>query len=121
MAGLRKELRQRKFHRPSDLRKGVERRDSVAVLHSRQVAAQQACALFYVALGHTFPQPVISDRLTDVHRENGQVWFSEMVNSNQSSTVWQVEILLHNERCRRTRAAPRPALCIQRRRDFGED
>jgi hypothetical protein len=35
-----------------------------------QVAAQQAGALFDVALGHAFLQPVVSDGLADVHRES---------------------------------------------------
>src|SRR5712692_1377218 len=45
-----KELRQGQIHRPGYLGERVQRRDGVAVLNPRQVAAQQARTLFDVTL-----------------------------------------------------------------------
>jgi hypothetical protein len=41
----------------------------MSVFHTREVAAQQAGALFDVALGHTFLQAVVSDGLAYVHNQ----------------------------------------------------
>src|ERR1019366_814016 len=63
-----KELRQRQIHCPGDLGQRIQRWDGVAVFNPRQVAAQQARALFDVALGHASLEPEIADGLADIHR-----------------------------------------------------
>jgi len=63
----------------------------MSVLHPRKIAAQQASTFLDVALRHSFLQTVISNGLADVHDEASD-WTLGMLNSNQSSTVWQVEI-----------------------------
>src|SRR6516225_7775283 len=60
----------------------------MAGFHTRQVAAEEAGALFYVALRHPFLEPVVSDRLADIHgREHYR-----MAHGNQSGNFWQGEI-----------------------------
>ena len=68
MPGVGEELRQGKLHRSSDFSQCIERRNSVTVLYSRKVAAQQASALFDITLRHAFLQSVASDGLADIHR-----------------------------------------------------
>jgi hypothetical protein len=63
----------------------------MAVFDTRKIAAQQSGTLFDITLGHAFLQPVISDCLADIHWEEFSFTLG-MLNSNQSSTVWQVEI-----------------------------
>ncbi len=85
---FREELRQRQFHRSSDFGKRVEGGDGVSIFYARQVATQKSRALFDIALGHAFLQPVVADGLADIHR-----WkHCRMGNGNQSGTFWQVEI-----------------------------
>jgi len=60
----------------------------MAILHARQVAAQQAGALLNVSLRHTFLQPVVSNGLADV--DLGE--HCRMRHINQIGIFWQVEI-----------------------------
>ena len=48
------ELVERDFHGPRQLFERLDRRNGVAVLHARDVAAEQSGALFDVALGKFF-------------------------------------------------------------------
>ena len=66
----------------------------MSVLYPGQVTAQQSSALFNIALRHAFLQSVVSDGLADVHKGRSNIEKSDGVglHSNQSSTVWQVEI-----------------------------
>jgi hypothetical protein len=65
---LRKKLRERQIHRAGDLGERVKRRNGMPILYAGQVAAQQARALFDVALRHASLQPVIPDSLANIHR-----------------------------------------------------
>src|SRR5208337_334611 len=87
VAGLGEELRERELHGSGDFRKGIERWNGMAVFHARQVAAQQAGALFDVSLRHAFLQPVVADGLADV--DLGE--HCRMRHSNQIGIFWQVE------------------------------
>src|SRR6202034_781635 len=88
VARFGEELRERDLHGAGDFRKRVERRDGVAVLYARKVAAQQASALFDVSLRHAFLQPVVSDGLADVDGRK----HCRMRHSNQIGIFWQGEI-----------------------------
>jgi hypothetical protein len=92
VSGIGEELRQRDFHGAGNFGQRVERRNSVAVLDSRQVAAQKTGALFDVPLGHASLQAIVSDGLANVHRKSNQNGPPvDEVHSNQSSTFWQEE------------------------------
>src|SRR6202035_434832 len=88
VTGFGEELRKCDLHSAGDFRQGVERRDGVAVLYARQVAAQKASALFNVSLRHAFLQPVVSNGLADV-----DLWeHCRMRHSNHIGIFWQVKI-----------------------------
>src|SRR5439155_7535105 len=90
--GFREELRKRQLHRACDLGQCVERRDGMPVLHPRQIAAQQAGALFNVALGHPPMQPEVPDSFADIHRKNFQVrlpWMARIVTRVVPSGKWK--------------------------------
>src|SRR5215469_15266026 len=67
---LGKELREGKLHGAGDFRKRIERGNGVSVLDAREITAQQAGALFDVALRHAFLQAVVPDGFADIHSEN---------------------------------------------------
>src|SRR5262249_34710737 len=85
---VREKLRKGQLHGSGNFRKCIERRDGVSVFDARQIAAKQAGALFEVALRHSFLEPVVSDRLADIH---GREHF-RMGHGNHSSNFWQGEI-----------------------------
>ncbi len=90
--GFREELRKRQLHRACDLGQCVERRDGMPVLHPRQIAAQQAGALFNVSLGHPSMQPEVPDGFADIHRKNFQVrlpWMARIVTRVVPSGKWK--------------------------------
>src|ERR1700730_18470344 len=72
MSRLGEEMREREIDGASNLGQRVQGRDGVPVLNPGEVAAQKACALFDVTLGHALLQPIVSDGLTDVHRESNK-------------------------------------------------
>jgi hypothetical protein len=69
------ELRDGQIERPRNLRQRIQRRNRVAVLHAREIAAQQARLLFDVSLGKPLLQPVSADGGADLqHGETPVRW-----------------------------------------------
>ena len=87
------EVPQRHLHGGRDFGEGIERRDGVAILYAREVAAQQSGALFNVTLRHIFAQPETTNGLAYVHGISNSILEQpgECVNSNQSSSFWQAQ------------------------------
>src|SRR5450432_4711052 len=62
-------MRQRALHGPGYFRQRVERRDGVSTFYAGEIAAQQAGALFDVALRHPPLQPETSDCDPNIHAQ----------------------------------------------------
>src|SRR3984885_1524673 len=69
-----KELGELEVEGARDLLQGFERRYGVAVLHAREITAQESGPLFDIALRHTPLKPIATDRCANVHRDRKSLY-----------------------------------------------